>query len=178
MRAFLFLFSLLPALLLAEVRFTDDFEDGDLAGWDLLNPQAIRVIDSNNADHGKVLELQADDAVLALIRDSEQWGAVRLEGDVFFPDDGHNYLAFVYHFEQGERRTDFGSLYLKGNGSYIRASPWRDIRSQRRSMENRRSRLPPPHGASVPHVRARHCGRSRSSCRTPDRAPMVAVRVD
>jgi len=141
MRAFLILFSLLPSLLLAEVRFTDDFEDGDLAGWDLLNSQAIRVIDSNNADHGKVLELQADDAVLALIRDSEQWGAVRMEGDVFFPDDDDNYLAFVYHFREGERRTDFGSLYLKGNGSYIRANPWRDMNVSRLLYEEYMTRL-------------------------------------
>jgi hypothetical protein len=131
MRTLLFLFCLLPSLLLAQVRFTDDFEDSGLSGWALLNPQAIRVIDSNNAVHGKVLELQADDAVLALIRDSEQWGAVRVEGDLLFPDDGDNYLAFVYHFKQGERRTDFSSLYLKGNGSYIRANPWRDTNVSR-----------------------------------------------
>ena len=131
MRTLLFLLSLLPSLLFAQVRFTDDFEDGDLSGWDLMNPQAIRVIDSNNAVHGKVLELQADDAVLALIRDSDQWGTVRVEGDLLFPDDGDNYLAFVYHFNQGGRRTDFSSLYLKGNGSYIRANPWRDTNVSR-----------------------------------------------
>ena len=131
MRTLLLLTSLLPSLLFAQVRFTDNFEDGDLSGWALLNSQAIRVVDSNNAAHGKVLELQADDAVVALIRDSELWGAVRVEGDVFFPDDGHNYLAFVYHFRQDGRRTDFGSLYLKGNGSYIRANPWRDTNVSR-----------------------------------------------
>ena len=131
MRKLLLLFSLLPSLLFAQVRFAADFEDGDLSTWDLLNPQAIQVIDSKSAAHGKVLELQADDAVLALIRESEQWGAVRVEGDLFFPDDGDNYLAFVYHFVQDERRTDFSSLYLKGNGSYIRANPWRDTNVSR-----------------------------------------------
>lgn len=131
MRTFLILFLLLPSTLFAQVRFTDDFEDGDLSGWTLSNPQAMQVIDSNYADHGKVLQLQADDAVVALISDSEQWGAVRVEGDVLFPDDGHNYLAFVYHFLQGERRTDFGAIYLKGNGSYIRANPWRDMNVSR-----------------------------------------------
>jgi hypothetical protein len=131
MRKLLLLFSLLPSLLFAQVRFAADFEDGDLSTWDLLNPQAIHVIDSKSAAHGKVLELQADDAVLALIRDSEQWGAVRVEGDLFFPDDGDNYLEFVYHFMQGSRRTDFGGVYLKGNGSYIRANPWRDTNVSR-----------------------------------------------
>jgi hypothetical protein len=127
----LLLFGLLPSLLFAQVRFTENFEDGHLSGWDLSNPQAIRVIDSNDAAHGKVLELQADDAVFALIKDSEEWGALRMEGDLLFPDDGHNYLAFVYHFTQDARRTDFSSLYLKGNGSYIRANPWRDTNVSR-----------------------------------------------
>jgi len=130
-RKILILFCLLPSTLFAQVRFTDDFEIGDLSGWALFNPQAIQVIDSNHADHGKVLQLQADDAVVALINDSEQWGAVRVEGDLLFPDDGDNYLAFVYHFLQGERRTDFGAIYLKGNGSYIRANPWRDMNVSR-----------------------------------------------
>ena len=131
MRTFLILFLLLPSTPFAQVRFTDDFEDGDLTGWTLSNPQAIEVIDSNDADHGKVLQLQADDAVVALISDSEQWGAVRVEGDVLFPDDGDNYLAFVYHFLKGERRTDFGAIYLKGNGSYVRVNPWRDMNVSR-----------------------------------------------
>ena len=131
MRNLLWLIVLLPSLLSAQVRFTDDFEAGDLSGWDLLNPEAIRVIDSTSAAHGNVLELQADDAVVALIRDSDQWGAVRMEGELFFPSDDHNYLAFVYHFMQFERRTDFGAVYLKGNGSYIRANPWRDMNVSR-----------------------------------------------
>jgi hypothetical protein len=117
---------LLPSLLYAQVRFTDDFEDGELSGWTLSDPQASKVIDSGNAAHGRVLELMADDAVIALVNNSEQWGAVRVEGNVFFPDDGDSYLAFVYHFRQAETRTDFGAVYLKGNDSYIRANPWRD----------------------------------------------------
>jgi hypothetical protein len=131
MRTPLLLIGFLPSLLFAEVRFTDDFEDGDLSQWTLSNPQAIRIIDSNDATHGNVMELQADDAVLALIKDSEQWGAVRVDGDLLFPDDGHNYLEFVYHFLQGERRTDFGGIYLKGNGSYLRVNPWRDMNVSR-----------------------------------------------
>jgi len=131
----------MPSLVFAQIRFTDDFEDGDLSGWALFNPQAIRVIDSHDASHGQVLELQADDAVLALIKDSEQWGAVRVEGDLLFPDDGDNYLAFVYHFQQHGGRTDFSSLYLKGNGSYIRANPWRDMNVSRLLYEEYLTRL-------------------------------------
>ena len=133
--------SLLPPLAAAQVRFTDDFEDGDLSGWSVLNPRAVSIIDSNSPDHGKVLELQADDAVVALIRDSDQWGALQVTGDVLFPDDGDNYLAFVYHFKQDGSRTDFGSLYLKGNGSYIRANPWRDLNVSRLLYEEYLTRL-------------------------------------
>lgn len=126
MRTTLIFLCLLSSQLFAQVRFTDDFEDGELSGWTLSNPQAINVIYSGNTAHGNVLELMADDAVVALVSGSEQWGAVRVEGDVYFPDGGDSYLAFVYHFLQAGTRTDFGAIYLKGNGSYIRANPWRD----------------------------------------------------
>jgi len=49
------------------------------------------------------------------------WGSYRVEGDVLFPDDRHNYLGIVYNYRESGGRADFGSLYLKGNGSYIRA---------------------------------------------------------
>ena len=42
-----------------QVRFTDDFE-GDLAGWRLIGEHAIRTVDSGDAKHGRVLELQPD----------------------------------------------------------------------------------------------------------------------
>jgi hypothetical protein len=68
--------------------------------------------------------------VLALISGSEAWGPVRLELDVLFPDDADNYLGLVYHYREsqvgGHARSDFGSLYIKGNGSYVRVNPWRD----------------------------------------------------
>lgn len=149
MRTLLLLFCLTPPLVVAQVRFTDDFEDGDLSGWTVLNPQAVRVIDSDSSDHGKVLELGADDAVVALIRGSDQWGALQVKGDLLFPDGGDNYLAFVYHFKQDGRRTDFGSLYLKGNGSYIRANPWRDLNVSRLLYEEYLTRLQGPSAIEI-----------------------------
>jgi len=131
MRVLFLLIVLFPLLSFAEVRFNEDFENGELSAWEVMNPQAVQIIDSNDPDHGKVLELQADDGVVALIKDSENWGAVRMEGDLLFPDDRHNYLAFVYNFLKGETRTDFGAIYLKGNGSYIRVNPWRDMNVSR-----------------------------------------------
>ena len=109
----------------AQLRFSDDF-DGDLSGWELVGAQAITIRETNDAVHGRVLALQPDDAVFALIKDSDQWGAVRIEGEVLFPDDDDNYLGVMYNYVSSGQRTDFGSLYIKGNGSYIRANPWRD----------------------------------------------------
>ncbi|MDH3628045.1 MAG: hypothetical protein OEV00_07275 [Acidobacteriota bacterium] len=108
-----------------QVRFTDDFE-GDLVGWRLLGEHAIRTVDSGDPVHGRVLELQPDGKVLALIEGSDQWGGLSLAGEMLFPDDADNYLGFVYNYTESNSRSDFGSLYIKGNGSYIRANPWRD----------------------------------------------------
>jgi hypothetical protein len=109
-----------------EVLFSDDFE-GALEGWSITDPAAIRTVDSHDSVHGRILEMAPHDAQLgAFIRDSEAWGAYRVEGEVLFPTDEHNYLGIVYHYRERDGRADFGSLYLKGNGSYIRVNPRRD----------------------------------------------------
>jgi len=108
------------------VLFSDDFE-GTLEGWQISDPAVIRAVDSGDPGHGRVLEMapraaQAD----ALIRGSEAWAAYRVEAEVLFPTDEQNYLGIIYHYCEREGRADFGSLYIKGNGSYIRMNPRRD----------------------------------------------------
>ena len=84
-------------LFAAEPRFVDDFE-GDLEGWQLERPRAIRVVDTDDPSHGRALELQAQgDDVLALVRDSDGWGPLRIEADFQFPIDGHGYVGLVYN---------------------------------------------------------------------------------
>lgn len=111
--------------LFAQEHFADNFER-DLSGWQLIGGHAIRLVDSNDPAHGKVMQLEPDGAVYALIKNSGQWGSVRVEGEVLFPDDGDNYMGLIYNFTQRETRTDFGSIYIKGNGSYVQVNPWRD----------------------------------------------------
>ena len=110
----------------AQLRFTEDFEQ-DLARWEIVGPQAIEIRNSGDPVHGRVLVLENDGwDVYALIRDSDTWGGVRIEGDVLFPDDQHNYLGVLYNYRRSATRTDFGNIYIKGNGSYLRVNPHRD----------------------------------------------------
>jgi len=61
--------------------------------------------------------------VYALIRGSEDWRDVRIEGDVMFPDSADSYLGFIYRYRDDGRRIDFGSVYIKGNDGYVQANP-------------------------------------------------------
>ena len=123
------------------VLFEEDFEDG-LDGWFFPNGSGQEVVPSGDPAHGFVLRLQTRDRVgLALIRGSESWEGVRLEGEVLFPTDVHNYLGFVYRYSDVDGRKDFGSLYIKGNGSYIRVNPHRDLNVGRTMYEEFRTPL-------------------------------------
>ncbi len=121
--------------------FSEDFEDG-LGAWFFPNGSGEQLIDSGDPGHGTVLSLKTRDRVaLALIRGSDRWESVRLEGEVFFPEDVHNYLGFVYRYSEMNGRKDFGSLYIKGNGSYIRVNPHQDLNVGRTLFEEFRTPL-------------------------------------
>ncbi len=131
--------SVIPAS--AETLFEDDFESG-LAGWEVSDPETITIVDSGDEAYGRVLHLAPAGARLhALIRGSERWGGYRIEGEVLFPEDEHNYLGLIYHYRQDDRRVDLGSLYIKGNGSYIRVNPRRDWNPGRMLYEEYRTAL-------------------------------------
>jgi hypothetical protein len=108
-----------------ETLFEDNFEKG-LSHWKVSSDDDVRIINSEDKLHGNVLVLQANGNVSALLKDSGGWGAVRVEGEMLFPEDVHNYLGLIYNYTKTQQREDFGLLYVKGNGSYIRANPWRD----------------------------------------------------
>jgi len=127
-------------LAMAQVRFQDDFS-GDFSGWKLINEQFIKIIDSNDPEHGKVLALHPNGNVHALVNNSEKWGAIRVEAQILFPDDKHNYFGLIYNYTQENSRIDFGSIYIKGNGSYIRVNPWRDGNASRLLYEEYKTRL-------------------------------------
>jgi hypothetical protein len=115
-RIFIILLMAYPCITVAQVQFQDDF-NGDLSGWNLIND------------------------VHALVKNSEKWGAVRVEAQILFPDDKHNYFGLIYNYTQENSRIDFGSIYIKGNGSYIRANPWRDGNASRLLYEEYKTQL-------------------------------------
>jgi hypothetical protein len=121
--------------------FGDAFESA-LDAWEISHPDAIRIVDSGNPQLGRVLELApSSPRAHALIRGSEEWQAYRIEADFFFPEDVHNYVGLIYNFVDNGRRTDLGSIYVKGNGSYIRANPRRDWNPARMLYEEYRTEL-------------------------------------
>jgi hypothetical protein len=137
---FTFLLLNYSCIAVAQVRFQDDF-NGDLSGWNLINEQSIEIVQSNDPIHGNVLVLHPNGKVHALVRDSDKWGAVRVEAQILFPDNKHNYFGLIYNYTQENSRIDFGSIYIKGNGSYIRVNPWRDGNASRLLYEEYRTRL-------------------------------------
>ena len=117
--------------------------DRPLTGWHLEPASSFVIIDSGDPEHGRVLELRPQTArTHALLPDSEDWGRYRIEGDVSFPTDEHNYLGFIYNLTRRDSgRIDLGSVYIKGNGSYIRANPRYDWNPLRMLYEEYRTPL-------------------------------------
>lgn len=121
--------------------FSDDFSAG-LGQWRFPQGDGYDLVDTGDSSHGRALALRT--AALqthALIRDSASWAGVRIEGEVLFPENVHNYLGFIYRYVDDDRRIDFGSLYIKGNGSYLQANPHSDTNVGRLVYPERRAIL-------------------------------------
>jgi sugar lactone lactonase YvrE len=137
------LFLLLPCAAAAaeQVRMEEDFE-GNLSRWQLAGEHSITVRATADPEHGRVLQLMPNgDMVYILADGSDQWGAIRVEADFLFPDDRHNYLGLIYNHSVAGDRIDFGNIYIKGNGSYLRANPLRDGNVSRLLYEEYRTQL-------------------------------------
>ena len=130
----------LPLGCAAQILFEDNFE-GNLSAWEINNTESIKIIDSQDPKQGKVLVLNPNSNVSALINNSDQWGPLKVEGKMLFPKNEQNYLGFIYNYKKSSEREDFGLLYLKGNGSYIRANPWRDGNVSRLLYEEYKTNL-------------------------------------
>lgn len=110
--------------------FSDAFDDG-LGRWEIHGTDAVRVRASGDGSHGNVLELTPNGDVLALIRGSERWTGVRLEGEMRFPTDVNNYLGLAWGASRAAGRWDFGLIYVKGNDGYLQLNPHRDFNVSR-----------------------------------------------
>ena len=97
-----------------DLLFSDDFENG-LDNWELTSPYKIKIIESNDSAHKKVLELNTNgSAAYALIKGSEKWKNFSVEADFLFPENFHHYIGFIYNFNQNAHRADFGSIFVFG----------------------------------------------------------------
>lgn len=120
---------------------SDDFENG-LGQWAFFDKTTMdpmtdgaSIVDSKDDEHGKVLSLMPGQ-LIALIKGSEQWRNYMIEGDVYFPDTPASLMGLVYNMnlvqrpnwngEENKLRVEFGSIYIKCGGSYIRVNPHYD----------------------------------------------------
>ncbi|HEX5133190.1 MAG TPA: hypothetical protein VFX92_11980 [Candidatus Krumholzibacteria bacterium] len=124
----------------ARLRFTDDFEKG-LDRWEITGEGGAFVQESGDPVHRKVLVLRPQGDVLALVRGSDRWGSVAIEGDVRFPGPENSYLGVAYNCRRKGDRFDFGLIYIKGNGSYLLPNPHRDFNVSRLLYEEYRTPL-------------------------------------
>jgi hypothetical protein len=125
---------------------SEDFENG-IDGWQFDNPDQVEVITEPGTSNS-VLQLtpKSRDFVSAIPWPEKDWKNVRVEGRFLFPTDGDGYLGFIYHHQADETRTDFGCVYVKSNGSYVRVSPhydgnpsWRLYEEYRADLEGEQS---------------------------------------
>lgn len=131
------------------ILFFDDFENG-CSKWNFVNPDKIRIVHTGDLEHMHVLELiPGGQSVYALIKNSDKWTNFKVEGDVLYPEDFHNYMGLIYNYQVNGSRTDFGSIYIKGNDSYIRVNPHRDGNASRTLYEEYKTPLT---GQSAIHV--------------------------
>ncbi|MEM7352413.1 MAG: hypothetical protein AAF657_16545, partial [Acidobacteriota bacterium] len=109
-----------------ELLFNEDFE-GDLSRWAFESAEQIEITPEPRAAN-RVLRLAPKEGGRshAIVDASRDWRNVRFEGRFLFPTEGHGYLGFIYNYREKPERTDFGCIYVKSNGSYVRVSPHHD----------------------------------------------------
>jgi hypothetical protein len=107
--------------------FTDRF-DGGLEHWVSQQPDHIAVLEEPGSPGNRLMQLTPRDGdfMHALLRGSDGYRNVRLEGDMLFPTGGDGYLGLIFNYQEHDGRADFGVIYVKSNSSYLRVSPHYD----------------------------------------------------
>lgn len=105
------------------INFYDDFENGS-GKWEFTTPFKIAIKDSGDPAHGKVLAMSTGGPmVYALVKGSDDWTNVRIEGDLCFPQGFSHYLGIIYNYREIKDRADFGSVFVYGR--YLDpTNPW------------------------------------------------------
>lgn len=130
----------LPLLSSAQLLLEENFES-DLALWEHKDPGIAKIIKTEDESHKSVLQLTPNKtAECILVKGSDKWEKVVITGEALFPTDKHDYLGLVYNYNKNDR-ADFGCIYIKGKGSYIRVNPHRDSNASRALYEEYRTEL-------------------------------------
>lgn len=133
-------FLFLSAGIFGQALFFDDFE-ADLEQWDYLEPGIAQIIKTEDPNHKSVLKLSPiGTAECVLIRGSDKWERIAITGQALFSSDQHDYMGLVYNYHEADR-IDFGCIYIKGKGSYIRVNPHRDGNASRALYEEYKTAL-------------------------------------
>ena len=106
--------------------FFEDFQSG-LGNWRAYSTDHARIVEEPGVAN-LVLELMPndDDYSYVVLEREVPTGPVSMEGRFLFPVDGDGYLGFLYNYQQSAERIDFGCIYVKSNGNYVRISPHYD----------------------------------------------------
>jgi hypothetical protein len=98
-----------------------------LGRWHLDGAEFIEIITEPGTSN-RILQLTPRPRAFAhaLLAEPEDWMHLRVEGRFQFPTEGDGYLGFIYNYQETGARMDFGCLYVKSNGSYVRVSPHHD----------------------------------------------------
>jgi hypothetical protein len=137
------------------ISMSDDFENG-LDQWEFFDmrtmpplPDEAGLVDTKDKAHGKALSLSPGQ-LIALIKGSDGWSNYKVEGDVYFPHSD-SLMGLVYNLnlvprpdwagEENKLRTEFGCIYIKCGGSYIRVNPHYDGTAGRALYEDYRTPL-------------------------------------
>ena len=106
-----------------ELPVVENFEAG-LGRWSPEPAERIQIVPESGTDNS-VLQLTPNPRAFAhvLLKDQPASANVRMQGRFLFPTEGDGYLGFIYNHQQTNERMDFGVIYVKSNGSYLRISP-------------------------------------------------------
>lgn len=130
-----------------EIEVKENFENG-LSNWTVNSKKHVEIV-KEAGKNNHVLQLTPMNKRGArtdtLYKPSRSWKNISMTGRFLFPDEGDGYLGFIYHHREGKQRTDYGVLYVKSNGSYVRASPhydgnpsWRLYEELRKDLSGKR----------------------------------------
>jgi hypothetical protein len=109
-------------------QLVDERFESDLGAWSRVNQERIEIVADPAAPGNHVIQLTPENGEYthAIYETSRDWSDLRIEGRFLFPIQGDGYLGLIYNYQERDGRKDFGCIYVKSNGDYVRVSPHHD----------------------------------------------------